>query len=131
MTSDYPSTASILALVGGILIILGGAFFLAVSVFILPNISYMSMHAPPGVTNLPGLVSGAVGVIGVFALVSGVVVLASAVLLRSNPSQRKTWGVLILVFSILSFVGLGGFVAGAILGIVGGVMALTWKHPTQ
>jgi hypothetical protein len=38
--------------------------------------------------------------------------------------------VLILVFSILSFIGLGGFVVGAILGIVGGVLALRWKPST-
>lgn len=111
--------------------ILGGVLFLAVSVFILPNISYANLQAPPGITNMAGLVSGAVGVVGVFGLASGVIVLAAAVMLRTNPSQRKTWGVLILVFSILSFVGLGGFVVGAILGVVGGIMTLTWKPPTQ
>ena len=34
------------------------------------------------------------------------------------------FGVLILVFSVLSFFGSGGFVIGAILGIIGGVMTL-------
>jgi len=58
-------------------------------------------------------------------------VLASAVMLRINPSQRKTWGVLILVFSILSFLGFGGFIVGAVLGTVGGIMTLTWKSPTE
>jgi len=50
------------------------------------------------------------------------------------PDQQRTWGVLILVFSVLSFLGLGGFVVGAILGIVGGVFALRWKpavRPSQ
>lgn len=106
-------------------------FFLAVSVFILPNLNYANLNAPPGITNMAGLVSGAVGVLGVFGLAAGVIVLASSVMLRINPSQRKTWGVLILVFSILSFLSFGGFIAGAILGTVGGIMTLTWKPPTQ
>ena len=130
-TVAYPNTASILALVGGILMTLSGMLFLAVSVFILPNISYANLHVPPGVTNMAGLVSGAVGVVGLFGLVSGIIVLASAVLLRTTPSQRKTWGVLMLVFSILSFVGFGGFVVGAVLGVVGGIMTLTWNPPAQ
>jgi len=109
----------------------GGILLLSVSAFILPNISYASMSVPPGVTNMAGLVSGAVGVVGVFGIVSGVIVLTSSVLLRTTPNQRKTWGVLILVFSILSFVGLGGFVVGAILGVVGGIMTLTWSPPVQ
>jgi hypothetical protein len=31
------------------------------------------------------------------------------------------------VFSALSFLGMGGFFVGAILGIVGGVLALSFK----
>jgi len=130
-TDAYPNTASILALVGGILMTVGGIFFLAIAVFILPNISYANLHPPPGITNMAGLVSGAVGVLGVLGLAAGIVVLASAVMLRVNPGQRKTWGVLILVFSILSFLGFGGFIVGAILGTVGGIMTLTWKGPTE
>jgi hypothetical protein len=34
-----------------------------------------------------------------------------------------------LVFSILSFFGTGGFGVGAVLGIVGAVMTLRWKPP--
>ena len=109
---------------------LSGMLFLAVSVFILPNISYTNLHVPPGVTNMAGLVSGAVGVVGLFGLVSGAIVLASAVLLLAVPNQRTTWGVLILVFSALSFLGAGGFVVGAILGIVGGILTLRWSPST-
>jgi hypothetical protein len=64
---------------------------------------------------------------GVFGLVSGAVVLISAVELLTNPSQTRTWSVLILVFSVLSFIGLGGFIVGAVLGIVGGALVLKWK----
>jgi len=76
---------------------------------------------------IPGFVSGIIGAVGSFGLVSGIIVLVSGILLRTNPSQRTMLGVLIIVFSVVSFFGSGGFVIGAILGIIGGIMALTWK----
>jgi hypothetical protein len=132
-TSDYPKTGLVLALVGGILIILGGMLLMAVSAFILPHLDFANVNTPPHLTRagIPGLVSGIVGTMGLFGLVSGVVVLVSAVMLLAKPSQRRTWGVLILVFSVMSFLGLGGFIAGAILGIAGGILTLMWKPPTQ
>jgi len=75
----------------------------------------------------PTFASGIIGVLGGFGLVSGMIVLISGVMLRGNPSQRSVWGVLILVFSVLSFFGFGGFIVGAIVGTIGGIMALTWK----
>ncbi len=130
-SNAYPSTASILALVGGILIILGGVLFMGVSVFILPNLDYSNLVTPAHIANMAGLVAGVVGLLGLFGLVSGIIVLASGWMLQSDPARRRTWGVLMLVFSVLSFMGLGGFVVGAILGIIGGIMALTWKPPMQ
>lgn len=61
-------------------------------------------------------------------LISGIVILVGAVMLYTRPSQAATWGVVVLVFSILSFFGMGGYFVGAILGAVGGILALTW-HP--
>ncbi len=81
----------------------------------------------PFQTFVPSFVSGITAFVGTIGLVSGVVVLISGAMLRSNPNQRTLWGALVLVFSCLSFFGFGGFVIGAILGIIGGVMALTWK----
>ena len=130
-TSGYPNTASILALVGGILIALCGMLLAAVGAFILPYIDYTNLRAPANVINLPGLVSGVVTMVGLFGLISGIMVVVSAVMLQARPSQRRTWGVLMLVFSVLSFLGLGGFVVGAILGMAGGIMTLRWKPPIQ
>jgi hypothetical protein len=130
-SSVYPNTASILALAGGILMVLSGGLLLAVSVFILPNLDYTNLPPPANVSNMAGLVSGAVGMVGLFGLISGIIVIVSAAMLQADPNRRRTWGVLTLVFSVLSFLGLGGFIVGAILGIVGGAKALTWKSPTQ
>ncbi|MEM2051526.1 MAG: DUF6114 domain-containing protein, partial [Candidatus Caldarchaeum sp.] len=60
-------------------------------------------------------------------LVSGIVVIASALMLQSRPSQAHTWGALILAFSMISIFGMGGFIIGALLALVGGILALTWK----
>lgn len=76
---------------------------------------------------VPAFVSGITAFVGAIGLVSGVVVIISGAMLRSSPSQRTLWGALIVVFSCLSFFGIGGFIVGAILGIIGGIMALTWK----
>jgi hypothetical protein len=131
-TSTYPKTASILALVGGIIIILGGVIFIAVAAFVLPHLNYSNLTVPQGLnsSSLPTLISGVVGVMGAFGLVSGAIVLLSATMLLAKVGQRRTWGILILVFSILSFIGLGGFIVGAILGILGGILALRWKPPS-
>jgi len=131
--TGYPKTAAVLAIVGSALIILCGLLLVAVGTFILPNVNFSNVNTPPQIApgSLPSLVSGIVRGIGAFGLASGVIVLVSAILLMASPTQRKTWGVLVLVFSVLSFLGAGGFVVGAVLGIVGGIMALRWKPETQ
>lgn len=128
-TVEYPNIPSILALVGGALIVLVDILLLAVSVTILPHLNYTSnFQAPHGYTGSPGsLATGFVAAIASFGLICGIIVTMSSVLLRLKPAQRQTWGVLVLVFSILGFFGLGGFIVGSILGIVGGILALQWK----
>jgi len=130
-TGAYPKTAAILSLIGSIFMILGGVVFVGVAAFVLPHLNYGNMTLPQGFnrTALPGLISGVVGVMGGFGLVCGAVVLISATMLLAKVGQRRTWGILILIFSVLSFIGLGGFIIGAILGIAGGVLTLRWKPP--
>jgi len=132
-TPGYPRTASILALAGGIVITLSGVLFVAVSAFVLPNINYSNLNTPPSLpaSSIPGIVSGIVGLMGVFGLVTGAIVLISSVMLLTNTGKPRTWSVLVLVFSVLSLVGLGGFVVGAVLGIVGGALVLRWKPSIQ
>ena len=131
-TQSYPKTASILALVGGIFMILGGVLFIGVAAFVIPHLDLSNVTVPQGMNraDLPGLISGVLGVMGSFGLVCGAIVLVSATMLLAKVGQRRTWGILILVFSVLSLVGLGGFIIGAILGISGGVLTLRWKPPT-
>ena len=128
---EYPSIPFVLALVGGALIVLIDILLLAVSLVILPHINYTNFQTPRGYTGSPGaLAAGFVGAIAVFGLICGIIVTMSAVLLRLKPYQRQTWGILVLVFSILGFFGFGGFIVGSVLGIVGGILALRWT-PTH
>jgi predicted benzoate:H+ symporter BenE len=41
--------------------------------------------------------------------------------------EHLIWGTVIIVFSAISFLGMGGFFIGSILGIVGGALALSLK----
>ena len=131
-TNAYPKTASALAIAGSVLILVAGTLMVWVSTAILPHIVFPHVHTPSQIApgSIPAMASGFVGGVGLFGLVTGTVVLASAVLLLAVPNQRTTWGVLILVFSALSLLGLGGFLVGAILGIVGGILALRWNPST-
>ena len=106
---------------------------MAVSAFVLPNINYSNINVPQGFdpASIPHLVSGFVGLMGAFGLVSGAIVLVSSILILTGTGQPRTWSVLILVFSVVSLFGTGGFAVGAVLGIVGGALLLKWKPPTQ
>jgi hypothetical protein len=130
-SSAYPKTAALLALVGGMITILGGAILIGVASFVIPHLNLSNMTVPQGMdrASLPGLIAGVLAVMGGFGLVCGAVVLVSATMLLARVGTRRTWGILILVFSVLSLVGLGGFVIGAVLGIAGGVLTLRWKPP--
>ncbi len=60
----------------------------------------------------------------IIGIVSGAMVILGAVMMRQKPYESHGWGVVVLIFSLLSFFGMGGFFIGAVLGIIGGVLAL-------
>src|SRR5438132_13575597 len=99
---EYPNIPSVLALVGGALIVLVDIFLLAVSIVVLPHLNYTNFMSPRGYTGSPGaLAAGFVGAIAVFGLICGSIVTTSAVLLRLKPRQRPACGLLVLVLSII------------------------------
>ena len=65
------------------------------------------------------------------ALFFGLIILYFAMKLKSNPRSAKAYGILILVFALISFIGGGGFYIGAILALVGGILAIVWNPPAQ
>ncbi|MDG6901306.1 MAG: hypothetical protein JRM80_05030 [Nitrososphaerota archaeon] len=127
---DAPTASFVLSLIAGILI-LGGAgmmmtFSNAIPYYGMMGGYYGMMGGYYGVTHGFGYGGWFYGAAAV-GLIAGIVVLVGAVMIYSRPSKAPTWGLLVLVFSILSFFGMGGFFLGAILGIVGGVLAMVWK----
>ncbi len=113
-----PSAAFALSLIAGILILINGAILGAVSSFIAPFI--------PGVAETALVTTILYTLMGI-GVILGIVVIVAAIMLYQKPSQKTMWGAIILVLSIISiFIG-GGFVLGLILGIIGGILALSWK----
>jgi len=116
----YPRTAYLLSLIGGILLLIFSLIWAAVLAVA------ASIFAAVGF----GLGAGIALAFAAVAIILGLIVLIFAVRLKSHPESAKTTGILILVFALISFVGGGGFYIGAILALVGGILAIIWKPPT-
>ncbi len=129
--SSAPPTASfVLSLIAGLLI-LGGVGMMMTFSYGTPYYGMMGGYY--------GMMNGYYGMMQGFGyggwfygaaalgLISGIVVLVGAVMIYTRPANASTWGLLVLVFSILSFFGMGGFFIGAVLGVVGGALAMAWR----
>lgn len=126
---ERPTAAFVLSLIGGIFILLGGGMM---SMLGYGFRGMMSSYGGWGYGMMRpgfGMMGLAFGVMGILGLVFGVIVIISAIMLNSKPQEHTTWGTLIVIFSVLSIVGsaMGGFGIGLVLGLVGGVLAITWK----
>jgi hypothetical protein len=126
MTSaEKPTPAFILGIISGVLIIIGGITGI---MWMWVRSSYgggwLGMMGPSMMGRwIPWLWGSLTSVV----LISGVIILVEALMLQSRPSQSQTWGILILIFSMVSLFSMGGFIIGAILGIIAGILALTWR----
>jgi hypothetical protein len=57
----------------------------------------------------------------------GAVCIVGAYAIHRNLQSTTTWGIAILIASIVGLVTVGGFIIGPILGIVAGILALVKK----
>ncbi len=125
------STAFVLSLIGGVLMIVNSV--LSVILLTSYGVNFGFLGGMMG-----GMMGGFAGMMGGFGfpfglmagfmlvgIVAGIIVIVGAFMLNSRPSEHFAWGVVILIFSIISFLSMGGFVIGAILGIVGGALAIS------
>lgn len=135
-SKESPFVAYVLSLIGGVLILLGAV----VGSFVTP-IWYGGMMGRGGMMggqsewmmgNFGALSALSLGLM-VVSFVAGVLVIIGAVMMTVHPEQHMPWGTIVLIFSIFSFIGfgIGGFVIGALLGIAGGALALSWRPPTR
>jgi hypothetical protein len=114
------SSAFALSLVGGILIIFGS---------ILPLLFFANFQISPmggmmGWWGGPGFMGGWLFPLPVIA---GILVLVGAIMMNARPQETTTWGIIVLIFSIIGFSGMGFSILGAIIGIIGGIVALNEK----
>ncbi|MGD0995442.1 MAG: DUF6114 domain-containing protein [Candidatus Bathyarchaeia archaeon] len=135
MTANQGITfAYIVSLVGGLIILIASIL----------NVVWYSSGAPnfggygsfmrgmmDGYHNFMGSYGGSYGFLAGISLVGvicGVIVLMGAIMLRVQPRDHMIWAIVIIVFSAISFVGMGGFFIGAILGIIGGAFDLSIRQ---
>ena len=116
---DKPTAAMVLSLIGGICVILGGAFIAFVGSLV-SSFGYLANGGTSG-----GATVTAFGVVGI---IMGLIMIAGSFMLYSKPTSAKMWGIIILILSILSWVtAVGGLVIGFILGLIGGILAIMYK----
>lgn len=133
MSSKKPTTAFTLSLIAGILILINGAILGPLSLFLTNNIQeyipmeIMTWEVKAGLT-IASTIFYALMIPGIFM---GIIVIVSSLLLYRSKVHVGFWGIIILLVSILSFIIGGGFVIGALLGIAGGIIALTWKPSSR
>jgi hypothetical protein len=123
------SSTFVLSLVGGILIIFGSA---------LTPLMFGNFHSRvcgQGGGMMCGMTGGMMSWWGSPAfmggwffsipLISGILVVLAAIMLNIRPQETTTWGIVVLIFSIIGFTGMSLSILGGILGIIGGAIALS------
>ncbi len=118
----------VLSIVGGALMLAGG--LLAFSMLGVWSQSMYGMGSMMGgggwgMMAPGGYLAWAVGTMASISLAAGAVSIFGGYMVYRKPESGHGWGVAVLVASIIGLFGMGGFIIGPILGIVGGILALT------
>jgi hypothetical protein len=132
--TEKPTAAFVLSLIAGLLILIGGATRLMFRFYWFGGMMRGFGARWSGMMGSPGyaIVWGFSFMDAIVGLVLGVLMIVGAIMLNNRPQRHRTWGTVIVILSVLSFFAraMGGFGIGLILGLIGGVLAITWK-PTQ
>ncbi len=135
--AERPVVAFVISLIAGIVVLSAGAMMAFAG-----SPYYWGYYGPMMGGYYGGMMGGYYGMMGGFGLagawfyvltvigvVAGIMILVGAIMVYNRPARGSSWGALILVSSIVSFLGMGGFFLGAVLGVVGGVLAMTFRLP--
>lgn len=71
-----------------------------------------------------GMIMAAPNAAAVTGLASGVLVLLGGIMMYFRPQNKRIWGIIALIFSVMALLSLGGFLIGAGLGVIGGILAI-------
>jgi hypothetical protein len=128
-TQNKPTAAAVLSIIAGVLGLVLVMILMASFVSNAPAIIEENGY------DATAFYVGGIG-IEVWIMVSAILVIVGGSRLRSHPASHTKWGVVILLFSIIGIAlmadaipywnGFVGLIA-AILGIVGGILALAFK----
>lgn len=116
MFQNKPTAAYVLSLIGGILGLIVAIGFTAWGAWLYVYYADMSYYYVPSALGVAWTVL--VG-LGIWMLITAILVIVFAVQLNNHPMEHTKWGALILVFSII---GVGG-----LLALIGGILALVYK----
>ncbi len=126
-SSMVPST--ILSTIGGVLMVAGG--ILGLFMF-----GFWSQAGMPGWGGgmmggwgmmSSGFMWAAVGTVAAISIAAGAVSIVGGYSIYKKPESSGAWGIAILISGIVGLFGMGGFLIGPILSIIGGILALAKK----
>jgi hypothetical protein len=120
MTDNKAAAGPILGFVGGLVILVYGAYELYLAEILQ---SSANLAGFPVNGSLLGFVDG-----GAAGILLGILLIITSISLAAAPDYRISLGVLIIVLSLLSLVSLGGGNGvGLLLGVLGGTCALVFE----
>lgn len=118
MAGEKPTAGFVLGLIGGILILLNALLLVIVA----------TMASTIGaIVGSPIDLGGLLAVMAGIGLIFALIVIVGSIIMYMRPASHVMWGVIVLLFSIFSFVVGGGFYLGAILGLIGGILGIIFK----
>jgi hypothetical protein len=124
LKQERPETAISLTLMAGALIVIGSLIMAFMTAWFFSGFDTFC----PGTHMIAGVLGSAImPLMAIIGAATGFLVIFGAVRLISHPKEHRRWGMLIVVFSIIGLAGMGGFLIGTVLGVIGGTMALSWR----
>src|SRR5438445_8343350 len=124
---EKPTAATILSIIGGVFIVIGGLTIATVG-------SLISIFGSSGnftvnnQTANPTQFGQSVATLGYIGVAMGIVTIIGGIMMYSKPTSAKTWGIIVLLLSLFSWITtLGGFFIGFLLALIGGILGITFK----
>ena len=108
--------AFILSFIAGVLILISGVFWLDGSFYNYPGLSWF--FSTFGNYSLSPILLGSV------AILVAIMVLIGAYYIYLPGGYEMVGGIIVLTFSLGSLISGGGFIIGAVLGIIGGILGM-------
>jgi|BEDMetMinimDraft_2_1075160.scaffolds.fasta_scaffold01101_5 hypothetical protein len=117
MINDKPTSAVILTLIAGLLILIFGFITIAISPFLISYFKLVDLNAL------------ALYTLGSLGIICGIVDIIASFMMRNNDEKKvHLAGIIAFIFTLLSAFDGGGFIIGFILGIIGSSNGIIWKQ---